>query len=143
MNGAFVLFLLIAALLAAANGANDVGKGVATLAGSGVTSYRRALLWGTVSTLAGAMASLVLAGAVTRTFASGFLFASPSGAGREAAAAGLAATIWVMLASRVGGPVSTTHAIAGGLVGAGLASGGTHMVKWTALVPKVFIPLAA
>jgi phosphate/sulfate permease len=28
--------------------ANDVSKGIATLVGSGVTSYRRAILWGTV-----------------------------------------------------------------------------------------------
>jgi hypothetical protein len=34
------------AALAFANGSNDVSKGIATLAGSGVTNYRRAILWG-------------------------------------------------------------------------------------------------
>jgi hypothetical protein len=46
--------------LAAANGANDVSTGVATLAGVGVTRYRTALLWGTVTTLAGALLSIQL-----------------------------------------------------------------------------------
>lgn len=138
MSGAFLALLALGALLAAANGANDVGKPVATLAGARVTSYRHALLWGAGTTLAGALLSLPFAAALTRTFSSGFLH----GAGAlQAAAAGVAAITWVALATRLGAPVSTTHAIAGGLVGAGLGSGGVAMVAWAALWPKVFLPL--
>ena len=50
-------YLLIGAvaLLSLANGANDNFKGVATLWGSGVTSYRRALAWATVFTFLGSI----------------------------------------------------------------------------------------
>ena len=53
-TGLIFIFLLA---LAAANGANDVSKGVATLAGSGVTRYRPAIIWGAATTLAGALVS--------------------------------------------------------------------------------------
>lgn len=48
--------LTVAAVLALAfaNGANDVSKGIATLAGSRRATYRQALAWGTVWTAAGA-----------------------------------------------------------------------------------------
>jgi phosphate/sulfate permease len=41
------LAILFGLFLAYANGANDNFKGVATLYGSGTTSYKRALLWAT------------------------------------------------------------------------------------------------
>jgi len=50
------IFALIVAL-AAVNGANDVSKGVATLAGSGITRYRTAILWGALTTLEGSLFS--------------------------------------------------------------------------------------
>ena len=46
------LLLLLTLALAFANGANDVSKGIATLVGSGVTSYRAAVTWGSVATFA-------------------------------------------------------------------------------------------
>ncbi len=49
MNLTIVAIALISALVGYANGANDVSKGIATLAGSGVSSYRRAILWGALS----------------------------------------------------------------------------------------------
>ena len=52
------LTVLAAASLAFANGANDVSRGVATLAGSGRASYRAAITWGTLWTFLGAMAAL-------------------------------------------------------------------------------------
>jgi PiT family inorganic phosphate transporter len=44
---------LLAAVLAIVNGGNDVAKGVATLAGSGVTGYRVAVGYGALTTLVG------------------------------------------------------------------------------------------
>ncbi len=44
-----------------ANGANDNFKGVATLFGSGMTDYRKALGWATMTTLAGSVAAFFLA----------------------------------------------------------------------------------
>ena len=48
-------------LLAYTNGANDNFKGVATLYGSASTTYRKALIWATLATLAGGLLSIVLA----------------------------------------------------------------------------------
>ena len=48
-----MLLVLATLLVAYANGANDNFKGVASLAGSHTTSYRRALIWGTATTFAG------------------------------------------------------------------------------------------
>ena len=49
------LILALTLALAFANGANDVSKGIATLAGSGIANYRAIILWGTIWTVAGAM----------------------------------------------------------------------------------------
>jgi hypothetical protein len=54
-------FTIVAvAVLAFANGANDVSKGIATLAGSRRASYRQAIAWGTLWTACGAAAALLL-----------------------------------------------------------------------------------
>src|SRR5713101_219348 len=63
------LLLIFAVLfLAYINGANDNFKGVATLFGSGLANYRKALAWATVTTLAGSLLALVLARSLVETF---------------------------------------------------------------------------
>lgn len=47
---AALALVVVATLIAFANGQNDVSKGIATLVGSGVTSYRRAIVWGSIWT---------------------------------------------------------------------------------------------
>jgi len=134
--------LLIAALaLAAANGANDNFKGVATLHGSDTLGYRAALLWATVTTFAGSALALMLASGLLAAFRGKGLVpdavvAEPKFA--LAVAAGAAAA--VAAATRLGLPISTTHALTGGLVGAGLASGAP--VSWSALGAGFLLPLA-
>jgi PiT family inorganic phosphate transporter len=54
MSSLTVAVVLLTLALGAANGANDVSKGIATLAGAGVARYRTAILWGTGTTLIGA-----------------------------------------------------------------------------------------
>jgi PiT family inorganic phosphate transporter len=110
-------------MLAFANGANDNFKGVATLFGGGTASYRTALGWATVTTLAGSAAALVLAGGLLAAFSGKGLV--PPGVvadPRFPAAVALAAGATVLLATRLGFPVSTTHALIGALVGAGLVA---------------------
>ena len=63
--------------LAYANGANDVSKGVATLVGGGVTTYRRGLAWGTLWTVAGALLGLVVSVGLVRMFTTDLLVAPP------------------------------------------------------------------
>src|SRR5207245_9959458 len=51
------------------------------------------------------------------------------------------AIAWVLVASRMGLPVSTTHALTGALVGAGLLAFGSHGLAWPAITQKIALPL--
>jgi hypothetical protein len=68
-----LLALVCGTFVAYLNGANDVSKGIATLAGSGVTNYRRAILWGSLCTGAGCLASSIASKAMIGTFGAGLL----------------------------------------------------------------------
>jgi len=135
-----VAVLVLALLLAAVNGGNDVAKGVATLAGAGVTGYRTAIAWGAVTTLAGAIAAVWLGTAMTRLFSAGILDATATPALAVAALAGAAG--WVGAATLARLPVSTTHALVGALLGAGLLAA-PHALRWPVLGGKVAVPLLA
>jgi inorganic phosphate transporter, PiT family len=118
MTVSLSLLILAAAWLAYSNGANDNFKGVATLYGSGTASYRRALAWATLTTLAGGLLSVVLAGRLVKVFSGNglvpdHLLASPAFLSTVAGAAAAA----VYLATLLGMPTSTTHALAGALLG--------------------------
>lgn len=129
-------------LLAYANGANDNFKGVATLFGSGTTSYKRTLYWATITTFLGSFAALVLAKELLVSFSGkGLVPDSVVGTQSFSLAIALAAALTILLATRLGLPVSTTHALTGALVGAGwLASDtGVNLMK---LGKSFFLPLA-
>lgn len=139
---------LVGLLLAYANGANDNFKGVATLLGSGTASYRRALVWAAATTALGSLTALVLARGLLAAF-SGKGLVPPEVVADPVfpAAVALAAGATVLLATRLGLPVSTTHALIGALVGAGLfasAAGveGGRLVRGF-LLPLLVSPLAA
>ncbi|MEE9230824.1 MAG: inorganic phosphate transporter [Acidobacteriota bacterium] len=139
------LFLAISVglLLAYANGANDNFKGVATLLGSATTSYRRALVWATITTLAGSMTALIVARGLLAAFSGKGLVppqlvADP----RFSMAVALAAGVTVLLATRFGFPISTTHALIGGLIGAGTLASPTG-INLTTLGSGFVLPLLA
>jgi len=115
-------------LLAWWNGANDNLKGVATLYGSGAVSYRVALGWATVTQLAGSLLATVLAAGLIQTFSARGLVPDAVAADPGfLAAAALGGMATVLLATLIGMPVSTTHALTGALVGAGLVAAGTDI----------------
>ncbi|HWQ34030.1 MAG TPA: inorganic phosphate transporter [Blastocatellia bacterium] len=119
-----LLILAAVVLLAWSNGANDNFKGVATLFGSGTTSYRRALAWATVTTFAGSMLALAPARGLVDTFKGKGLV--PDAITTQPAfltAVSLGAALTVLLASRIGLPVSTTHVSVGSLFGIGIVNG--------------------
>lgn len=114
------LGLVLGLLVAYANGANDNFKGVATLFGSGTASYRRSLIWATMATAAGSVAALVLAQELLKAFSGkGLVPDDVANMPSFALAVAFAASATVLLATRFGFPISTTHALVGGLVGAG------------------------
>ncbi len=136
----FIVFILGFAI-AYVNGANDVSKGVATLVGSGITDFRRAILWGTLWTGIGGVSAALLARAMVYTFGKGML-ASGTQVTLGAALATIAgAALWVGIATRKGLPVSTTHAIVGSVAGVGFVAYGLGRVNWSVFGGKIVLPL--
>jgi PiT family inorganic phosphate transporter len=143
-----VLIVLAVLFLAYSNGANDNFKGVATLFGSQTCTYRTALIWATVTTLAGSLLALLLAHELLDKFKGKGLvpdavIAQP--AFLLAVSFGAAAT--VLLATLTGLPISTTHALTGGLVGAGLMASAAEVqfgsLGKSFVLPLLFSPLVS
>jgi PiT family inorganic phosphate transporter len=139
-----VTVLLISFVLAAAwaNGANDVSKGVGTLVGSGLATYRRAIVWGAVWTVAGGLAAVVVSSGLVETFRTGLLLEAPAALDRFLLAVAIGVFMWVIVASCTGLPVSTTHAMAGAILGAGLTASGVQAIRWPLVATSVALPLA-
>lgn len=137
-----ILTIAAAAVLAFANGANDVSKGVATLAGSGRASYRAAIAWGTLWTFAGGLASLAISVGLVKAFTSAIVGPDVLALSIFPLAVAAGAAGWVILASVTGLPVSTTHALTGAIVGIALTAGGTSSVNWWILLSGIAAPLA-
>jgi len=136
-----IALVLLAGLLAFANGSNDISKSISTLVGAGVTNARAAVVWGALWTVAGAAAAAFVSQALVATFSgAGFLSGGRLPTAFPAAVA-IGAICWVLFASRTGLPVSTTHAIAGALAGAGIAAQGAAALHWDVLARKVALPL--
>lgn len=135
------LLFLAVCFVAYTNGANANFKGVASLYGSGTTTLRGALWWGTATTLAGSLAALFLAEGMLKKFSGrglvpDMLVQSPD----FVFAVALGAALTSLLATKLGFPVSTTHALVGALVGAGWAGSGAE-VRLGALGKNFVYPL--
>lgn len=118
-----ILLALAAALLAFANGANDNFKDVATLFGGGLTSYRPALAWATATTLAGSLASVILAQGVLHKFSGmGLVPAALTGSGGFALAVALGARVGAALYEQKARELVTEVPLAGDYKGWKLSS---------------------
>ena len=136
----FIVALAAGLCLAFANGANDNFKGVATLFGSGTTSFRRALIWATATTFLGSLAAFALAGNLMERFGGkGLVDDAMAAQSAFAASVALGAGLTVLLATRFGMPISTTHSLVGALVGTGMIAGTTLNVA--NLGTKFLLPL--
>jgi len=135
---------LLALLLAAAvvydfvNGFQDSANIVATMIASRAMSARGALLIAAAGTLAG---PFVVGVAVARTIGNEVL--APQAITIAVAVAALAAaTLWNLAAWLLSVPVSSSHALVGGLVGAGWHDAGPSAIQ-SAGVAKVAVGLVA
>lgn len=132
-----LLILVVAVLcLAYANGANDNFKGVATLFGSGTATLKRAVVWATVTTLLGSLTAVIFANELLKNFSGRGLVADALVANMDyVSAVALGSGLTVLLATRLGMPISTTHS----LVGAGWAAG--SKINLDKLGGAFFLPL--
>ena len=113
-------------------GANDVANAMGTSVGSKAITIKQAIIIATIFEFAGAF---LAGGQVTATIRKGILDSSIVSGTPELLVYGmiaslLAAAIWLMVASRFGWPVSTTHSIVGAIVGFAAVGIGMDVVKW-------------
>ncbi len=121
----------LAAYMAMNIGANDVTNNVGPAVGARVISMGAALAMAVVFEIAGAM---IAGDQVVATISRGII--NPSVTPTASAyvwammAALLSAGLWVNFATWVNAPVSTTHSIVGGVLGAGVAAAGIGALNW-------------
>lgn len=113
-------------------GANDVANAMATSVGSKALTIRAAILVAAVFEFLGAV---LAGGEVTSTIRKGIVDVSLLSGTPELLIYGmlsslLAAGTWLLIASRNGWPVSTTHSIVGAIVGFAAVGIGVDAVKW-------------
>ena len=129
---AIVVFAAILGGYMALNiGANDVANNVGPAVGSRALTMVGALVIAAIFESAGA---LLAGGDVVATISKGIIDPAQVADTRTfmfaMMAALVAAAVWVNLATWVGAPVSTTHAVVGGVMGAGIAAVGFQLVNW-------------
>lgn len=136
----FVLATFFGIFMAFNIGGNDVANSFGTSVGAGTLTIRQALIVAAIFEVSGAV---IAGGEVTKTIRSGIVDLSqlnvePMQFVYIMMSALLAAAIWLLIATKKGWPVSTTHSIIGGIVGASVTLGfiigggdtGFALVKW-------------
>jgi PiT family inorganic phosphate transporter len=130
------MFLAVAALIGAYMamniGANDVANNVGPAVGSKALTLTTAIIIAAVFEAAGA---LIAGGEVVKTIKNGIIDISAFDGNPDPfiwamMAALLAAALWLNFATMMKAPVSTTHSIVGGVMGAGIAAAGFGVVDW-------------
>ncbi len=114
-------------------GANDVANAMATSVGSKALTIKQAILVAAIFEFTGAV---LAGGEVTSTIRKGIidpalLIDNPEFLVYGMLSALLAAGIWLVAATRMGWPVSTTHSIVGAIVGFAVVGIGGDSVKWS------------
>ncbi len=139
--GLSVLFVL-----AFANGANDVGKSVASLMSTagpdGPRLRRRALLWGGVFSGLGSISAILISGRLLTVFTPQSILRNSTDSFFILAVL-VGATIWILIATLFRLPVSTTHTILGAVLLQGIFLFGVSSLKLDFLAIRVILPLAA
>jgi PiT family inorganic phosphate transporter len=148
-----ILVILIATALAFdfTNGFHDTGNAMATSIATGALKPKTAVVLAGVLNLVGAFLSVEVAITVTTSVlrvqdskTGQLLPGIDASTGLTIIFAGLIGGIlWNLLTWLFGIPSSSSHALFGGLIGAGLAALGTSGVNWSGVTQKVLIPAVA
>ncbi len=134
-NTALVIFAAVLGGYMALNiGANDVANNVGPAVGSRAMTMVMALVIAAIFESAGA---LIAGGDVVSTISKGIIDPAQVQDSQTfiwaMMAALIASALWVNFATVLGAPVSTTHAVVGGVMGAGVAAVGFQLVNWATL----------
>lgn len=131
VNLVVIAAAVIGAYMAINIGANDVANNMGPAVGANALSMGGAIAIAAIFESAGA---LLAGGDVVSTISKGII--DPASVAETRAfiwammAALLSAALWINLATWVGAPVSTTHSVVGGVMGAGIAAAGLGAVNW-------------
>jgi len=130
------IFLAVAAVfggyMAMNIGANDVANNVGPAVGSKALTMTGAIIIAMIFEAGGAF---IAGGEVVSTIKKGIINIESFGDDTDSflwamMAALMAAALWLNLATMARAPVSTTHSIVGGVMGAGIAASGFGIVDW-------------
>lgn len=140
------IFLVITVVLIAlafdfTNGFHDAANAIATVVATKALTMRQALVMAAVLNVIGAF----FATAVAKTIEEGIIVnvGDPINAQIIVLSALAGAILWNVITWHFGMPSSSSHAIVGGLVGAGVAYHGRSEILWTNVWDKVVIPMVA
>ena len=135
-----ILVILIAVAFDFANGFNDAANAIATVVSTRVMSPLAAVSMAAAMNFLGAVSGTAVAKAIGKGVV------DPDGVTLLSVAGGVAAAaIWVLVASRLGMPVSGSHSLIAGVAGAGVAQAGWDVLVqagiFKILLGLVFSPL--
>jgi len=134
---AFIAFV-IGFIMALSIGANDVANSMSTAVGARAITARQAVMIAAVLEFLGAvMFGSHVATTITKGIVKVEFMNDPKVVLAGALAALLGSSVWILLATVWGMPVSTTHSIVGGMAGFGIASAGLHAVNWERMISIV------
>jgi PiT family inorganic phosphate transporter len=116
-------------------GANDVANSMGTSVGSGAVSLRQALAIAGLLEFAGAV---LFGRRVVGTLATGVVSPDQFANAPQVLLLGMVSVLltcglWLNLATRLGLPVASSHAVVGAIAGFGWAASGLHSVDWPLL----------
>jgi PiT family inorganic phosphate transporter len=130
-----LIILILAVLFDVSNGWNDSANAIATVVSTRVLSPLKAVCMAAVMNILGAFFST----AVAKTIGEGVV--SPEAVTNLVVVAALiTAFLWNLVMTRFGMPISCSHALIGGLIGASIAFGGVGILN-LAGVKKIFLSL--
>ncbi len=125
---------VIGAYMAMNIGANDVANNVGPAVGSFALSLTGAIV---IAAFFEAGGAIIAGGDVVSTVKKGIIdpanIDDPNVFVWVMMGALMGAAIWLNAATWLGAPVSTTHSIVGGVMGAGIAAGGWEIVNWDSM----------
>lgn len=126
-----VVAAVIGVYMAMNIGANDVANNVGPIVGARVVTMGGAIA---IAAVFEALGAIIAGGDVVTTIKGGIIdparIADPMTFVWLMMAALLAGALWLNLATAMGAPVSTTHSIVGGVLGAGIAAAGWDIANW-------------
>lgn len=138
MLSPFIFIIVIVALAwgyAFFNGANDCANSIATTISTRALSPLKAILLASILDIVGAFITTKVAA----TIGKGIIF--QNFITQDVLIASLVgAIVWAGLSTRFGVPISVTHALIGGLIGAGIVAGGFFILNW-GVIAKIILAM--